>query len=114
VWTFARLSRNSTREQEIMSYGAKPEPDHSKEKVVVAYAAGNGEEAMVIRGLLASNGIYTPGFESTDPFPLSEPLEGNPEIEIRVLDSQVKKAQQIIEEYVRDNDASSSSDSSNE
>jgi hypothetical protein len=97
-----------------MSQGAKPGPDRSKEKVVVAYVAGNAEEAMVIRGLLASNGIYTPGLESTDPFPLSEPLEGNPEVEIRVLESQAKKAQQIIEEYVKDNIASSSSDSSTE
>ena len=97
-----------------MSQGAKPGPDHSKEKVVVAYAAGNAEEAMVIRGLLASNGIYTPGSESTDPFPLSEPLEGNPEVEIRVLESQAKKAQKIIEEYAKDNTASSSSDSSTE
>ena len=60
-----------------MSQAAQPDSHHSKEKVVVAHVAGNAEEAMVIRGLLASNGIYSPGSESTDPFPLNEPLDAS-------------------------------------
>jgi hypothetical protein len=94
-----------------MSQGAKPEPDHSKEKVVVAYIAGSATEAMVIRGLLASNGIDSPNFDPADPFPLSEPLEGNHEVEIFVLESEADRARQIIEEYLNDDAVSSSSDS---
>jgi hypothetical protein len=93
---------------------AKPEPHHSKEKVVVAYVAGNAEEAMVIRGLLASNGIYSPGSESTDPFPLNEPLDASHGVDILVLESQADKARQIIEENLKDNAAASSSEPSGE
>jgi hypothetical protein len=109
-----RDSRNSTREQENMSQAAQPDSHHSKEKVVVAYVAGNAEEAMVIRGLLASNGIYSPGSESTDPFPLNEPLDASHGVDILVLESQADKARQLIEEYLKDNAASSSPDSSDE
>jgi hypothetical protein len=105
-----RDSRNSTREQEIMSQSAKPDPHHSQEKVVVAYAAGNAEEAMVIRGLLASNGIDSPGSASTDPFPMSEPLDGSHGVDVLVLESQAEEARKLIAEYLKDN-ASSSSDS---
>jgi len=97
-----------------MSQAAQPDSHHSKGKVVVAYSAGNAEEAMVIRGLLASNGIYSPGSESTDPFPLNEPLDAGHGVDILVLESQADKARQLIEEYLKDNAASSSSDSSEE
>jgi hypothetical protein len=109
-----RDSRNSTREQENMSQAAQPDSHHSKEKVVVAYVAGNAEEAMVIRGLLASNGIYSPGSESTDPFPLNEPLDASHGVDILVLESQAEKARQLIDENIKDNAAASSSDSSDE
>jgi hypothetical protein len=97
-----------------MSRAAQPDSHHSKEKVVVAHVAGNAEEAMVIRGLLASNGIYSPGSESTDPFPLNEPLDASHGVDILVLESQADKARQLIEEYLKDNAASSSPDSSDE
>ena len=97
-----------------MSQAAQPDSHHSKEKVVVAYVAGNAEEAMVIRGLLASNGIYSPGSESTDPFPLNEPLDASHGVDILVLESQADKARQIIDENLKDNAAASSSDSSDE
>jgi hypothetical protein len=109
-----RDSRNSTREQDVMSQAAQPDSHHSKEKVVVAYVAGNAEEAMVIRGLLASNGIYSPGSESTDPFPLNEPLDASHGVDILVLESQAEKARQLIDENIKDNAAASSSDSSDE
>jgi hypothetical protein len=92
-----------------MTQSAKPDPHHSQEKVVVAYAAGNAEEAMVIRGLLASNGIHSPGSASTDPFPMSEPLDGSHGVDVLVLESQADKARKMIAEYLKDN-ASSSSD----
>ena len=110
-----RDSRNSTREQETMSQGAKSDPHHSREKVVVAYAAGNAEEAMVIRGLLASNGIDSPGSASMDPFPVSEPLDGGHGVDVLVLESQADEARKLIAEYVKDNASSSSnSDDSSE
>ena len=97
-----------------MSQAAQPDSHHSKEKVVVAHVAGNAEEAMVIRGLLASNGIYSPGSESTDPFPLNEPLDASHGVDILVLESQAEKARQLIDENIKDNAAASSSDSSDE
>ena len=97
-----------------MSQAAQPDSHHSKEKVVVAYVAGNAEEAMVIRGLLASNGIYSPGSESTDPFPLNEPLDASHGVDILVLESQAEKARQLIDENIKENAAASSSDSSDE
>src|ERR1700720_3901127 len=93
-----------------MSQSAKPDPHHSQEKVVVAYAAGNAEEEMVIRGLLARNGIASPGSAPPDPFPMSEPLDGSHGVDVLVLESQADEARKLIAEYVKDN-ASSSSDS---
>ena len=69
---------------------------------------------MVIRGLLASNGIESPGSESTDPFPLNEPLDASHGVDILVLESQADEARRIIEEYLKDNADSSSSDSAEE
>ena len=97
-----------------MSHGAQRDPHHSREKVVVAYTAGSAEEAMVIRGLLASNGIRSPGSDSTDPFPLNEPLDASHDADILVLESQADEARRIIEEYLKDNADSSSSDSAEE
>ena len=90
-----------------MSQSAKPDPHHSQERVVVACAAGNAEEAMVIRGLLASNGIDSPGSASTDPFPMSEPLDGSHGVDVLVLESQADEARKLIAEYVKDNAPSS-------
>jgi hypothetical protein len=93
-----------------MSHGAKSDPHHSQEKVVVAHIAGNTEEAMVIRGLLASAGIDSPGSSSTDPFPVSEPLDGSHGVDVLVLESQLKEAQKLIAEYAKDNTASAASE----
>ena len=49
--------------------------EHFNEAVVVAHTAESATEAMVIRSLLQSAGILTPGSVSTDPFPIPE----NPE-----------------------------------
>ena len=86
-----------------MSQGAQFDPHHSREKVVVAHVAGNAEEAMVIRGLLASAGIDSPGSASMDPFPVSEPLDGSHGVDVLVLESQADEARRIIAEYVKDN-----------
>jgi hypothetical protein len=75
--------------------------DHVNEPLVVAYLAENTTEAMVIRGLLQSAGIDSPGSVSSDPFPIPENPEGPHGTEIFVLESQVKKARQVIEEYTK-------------
>jgi hypothetical protein len=75
--------------------------DHLDESLVVAHTAENATEAMVIRGLLQSAGIESPGSVSSDPFPIPENPEGPHGTEIFVLESQVEKARQIIEEYTK-------------
>ncbi len=93
-----------------MSQGAQSDPHHSQEKVVVAHVAGNTEEAMVIRGLLASAGIDSPGSSSTDPFPMSEPLDASHGVDVLVLESQLKEAQKLIADYAKDAAAAAGSD----
>jgi len=93
-----------------MSHGAKSDPHHSQEKVVVAHVAGNTEEAMVIRGLLASAGIDSPGSSSTDPFPMSEPLDASHGVDVLVLESQAAEARHLIAEYVKGNAASAAAE----
>jgi len=68
-------------------------------------------EAIVIRGLLQSAGIASPGSVSTDPFPLREPPEGTHGTEIVVLESHADEARRLIAEYVRDNKGTESEDS---
>jgi hypothetical protein len=70
-----------------------------RERVVIAHTAGTAGEAMVIRALLESAGIYSPGSESSDPFPLREAPKGTHGVEIYVLESQAEEACRIIEEY---------------
>lgn len=93
-----------------MSHDTISDPHHSREKVVVAHVAGNSEEAMVIRGLLGSAGIDSPGSSSTDPFPMSEPLEASHGVDILVLESQAKEARRLIAEYVKGNAATTESE----
>jgi len=76
---------------------------HSQERVVVAHTAGTSAEAMVIRGLLESAGIRSPGSVTMDPFPLREPPEGTHGTEILVLESQAEHARHIIAEYLKSN-----------
>jgi hypothetical protein len=73
--------------------------DHVNEELVVAHVADNVTEAMVIRGLLQSAGIDSPGSISSDPFPIPENPEGPHGTEIFVLESQVEEARKVIEEY---------------
>jgi hypothetical protein len=82
----------------------------AKERVVVAHIAGTLAEAMVIRGLLESANIHSPGSVTSDPFPLREPPEGMSGVEIIVLESQVVEARRIIAEYMQGNSASGESE----
>ena len=75
--------------------------DHVEEALVVAHVADNATEALVIRGLLQSAGIESPGSVSSDPFPIPENPEGPHGTEIFVLESQVDEARKIIAEYTK-------------
>jgi hypothetical protein len=76
---------------------------HPDERIVVAHIASTAAEAMVIRGLLESSGIHSPGSTSSDPFPLNDPPEGPHGAEIYVRESQVEEARSLIAEYAKAN-----------
>ncbi|HEV2314265.1 MAG TPA: hypothetical protein VGR94_03085 [Candidatus Acidoferrales bacterium] len=78
--------------------------DHSKEKTVVVHSAGSNTEAMVIRGLLESAGISSPGSSTTDPFPMAEAGDDFHSSDVIVLESQADKARRIIAEYLKSNE----------
>jgi hypothetical protein len=80
--------------------------EYSNERVVIAHMAENATEALVIRGLLESAGIRSPGSVSTDPFPIPENPEGPHNVEIFVLESQADEARKIIAEYQSANNVS--------
>jgi hypothetical protein len=73
----------------------------NKEKSVVVHTAGTMAEAMVIRALLESAGIRSPGSISSDPFPLRESPEGTHGEEIVVMESEADLAKEIIAEYLK-------------
>ena len=79
------------------------ERKRNSERVVVVHIAGTLAEAMVIRGLLESAGIPSPGSVTTDPFPLREPPEGTHGVEILVLDSHEAEARRVISEFLSSN-----------
>jgi hypothetical protein len=79
--------------------------EHSNERVVVAHVAESATEAMVIRSLLESAGIRTPGSVSTDPFPIPEDPENPHNLEILVLESQADESRKVIAEYLAGNAA---------
>jgi hypothetical protein len=99
-----RSGKESCREGFLRRKGAP-------EKAVVVHTAGSVAEAMVIRGLLQSAGIVSPGSFSTDPFPMREPPEGTHGTEIVVLESHAGEARRLIAEYLRDNKSAESEDS---
>jgi GrpB-like predicted nucleotidyltransferase (UPF0157 family) len=74
------------------------------ERVVVIHSAGSATEAMVIRGLLGSAGINSPGLDSTDPFPINEPREGDHAVDVVVRESQAAEARRIIADYLKSNE----------
>ena len=63
-------------------------------------------ETIVVRSLLESAGIQSPGSVSTDPFPIPENPEGPHNVEIFVLESQADEARKIIAEYQSANNVS--------
>jgi hypothetical protein len=90
--------------------GRKNQP----ERTVEIYTAGSWTEAVVIRGLLESAGIASPGSVSTDPFPLREPPEGTHGTEIVVLESLADEARRIIADYLASNEKIETDEGDNE
>jgi len=72
---------------------------NSKDRLVKIFEAPTVSEALVVRGLLNSAGIYAPDFESAEPFRLNESPEGWHEAEVWVPESQADEARQILAEY---------------
>jgi hypothetical protein len=79
---------------------------HPDERVVVIHTAGTTAEAMVIRGLLESAGIDSPGSTSSDPFPMNEAPDMHG-VEIFARESQAEEAKGIIAEFAKGNSAGS-------
>lgn len=84
---------------------------YSKERAVLVHTAESIPEAMVIRGLLESAGIRSPGSVSSTPFPVSESPTGGRGVEIYTLESQAEEARTLIEEYLRGDADDSGEDS---
>lgn len=80
----------------------EPAPERS----VLIHTAGSSTEAMVIRGLLESNGITSPATTETDPFPMREPPSAIHGVEIMVRESQAEQARQLIQDYLDDSELS--------
>ncbi len=91
--------------------------DHSQEKTVVIHTAGSATEAMVIRGLLQSAGIESPGSVTSDPFPMGEAGDAFHDSDVIVLASQADEARRVIADYLQSNEGielESSEESSDE
>ncbi|MCL4523328.1 MAG: hypothetical protein M1453_15165 [Acidobacteria bacterium] len=71
---------------------------------MVVHQAGSSTEAVVIRGLLESAGISSPGSAGSDPFPMREPPEGFRDSDIVVLESQAEEARAVIASYLSSSD----------
>jgi hypothetical protein len=80
--------------------------ENSAERVVVVHTAATTSEAMVIRGLLESAGISSPGSGSSDPFPVRDAPEGTHGVEVYALEPRAKEARKVIAEYLKGNESS--------
>jgi hypothetical protein len=76
-----------------------------EQRTVMVHQAGSSTEAVVIRGLLQSRGISSPGSAGQDPFPMREPPEGFRDTDILVLESQAEEARRVIAEYLTSSDS---------
>ena len=72
--------------------------DRKKEKLVRVFEAPTITEATVVRSLLNSAGIFSPDFESAEPFALHDPPQGWHDAEVWVPESQAQEARRLIEE----------------
>jgi hypothetical protein len=77
----------------------------NEERIVLVHQAGSSTEAVVIRGLLQSAGILSPGSAGSDPFPMREPPEGFRDTDVLVLESQAENARRVIADYLSSGDS---------
>ena len=77
----------------------------NSQRTVLVHQAGSSTEAVVIRGLLESAGLASPGSAGSDPFPMREPPEGFRDTDIVVLESKAEEARKIIADYLSSNDS---------
>ena len=84
-----------------------------REKTVLVHQAGTSTEAVVIRGLLESAGIASPGSAGSDPFPMREPPVGFRDTDIVVLESQADDARRVIADYLTSDDSIQIEDAGN-
>jgi hypothetical protein len=84
----------------------------NEQRTVLVHQAGSSTEAVVIRGLLESAGISSPGSAGSDPFPMREPPEGFRDTDILVLESQAEDARRVIADYLTSGDSIQIEDSS--
>jgi len=75
----------------------------TKEPMALAYTTATATEAMVVRGLLESAGIYALNPDSAEPFPFNEPSELTNATDIYVPKSRVDEARKMIEDYIKAN-----------
>jgi len=71
--------------------------EQPKDRLVKVFEAPTIAEAIVVRGVLQSAGIYTPDMDNAEPFPMHEPPEGGwHSSEIWVPESLVAAAREAI------------------
>lgn len=78
------------------------------ERVISAYTADTPAEAVVIRSLLESAGIHSPGPELMNPLELPSVGRVPRLLEIWVVESKAEEARRIIEEYLAGNSGGNS------
>ncbi len=72
----------------------------TQEATVVVHEAGSWTEFLVLRSLLASEGIESLAPNAADPFPMRQPPEGWQSLGIIVLESQAEKARGVIADHL--------------
>ena len=83
-------------------------PEPRKEKLVKVFEAPTITEATVACSPLRSAGIFSPDFESAEPFALHDPPEGWHDAEVWVPESQLEDARKVIADARTDGAASGS------
>jgi hypothetical protein len=74
------------------------------ERTVVVHTCFDSMEAMVIRGLLESNGIVSPTPPGFETFPMEGATTAARAIQILVLESKAAQARHLIQDYLDDSE----------
>jgi len=72
----------------------------TQEVTVIVHQAGSWTEFLVLRSLLASEGIESLAPNAADPFPMRQPPKGLQSLAILVLESQAEAARRVIAEHL--------------